>query len=312
MLNCEFVLYEYLMATVAGGMDMLAIMKEVLTGKNRIFNKYVSVTCKAKRMSGEMNTSLGNGFSNLMFMTYVCEQLGLECNGVVEGDDGLFVFVGRAPTTADFSKYGFNIKLEKHEQLCTASFCGNVFDEDDQSIITDPYYVFATFSWMNAKYLHARLGVKKSLLRCKALSLAHQYPGCPIIGKLAQYALRMTKTYDVSQFIRRSRTLATWDREQLFEAQAAQGGKRDTELYVEPGIKTRITFETLYGISPAVQIDMERYLDSLTELVPLDLPMLADYVPEDWITYSDNYVVQHNATFVPYWYPLHIEDATHI
>ena len=124
---------------VIGGEHILGIMKEVLCGKNIVQNRYLDCIIEARRMSGEMNTSLGNGFSNLMFMAFVCEKLGLNCNGVVEGDDGLFAFNGNTPSASDFTKYGFNIKLDVHSEISTASFCGNVFDPEDRQIMTCPY-----------------------------------------------------------------------------------------------------------------------------------------------------------------------------
>ena len=158
-----------------------------------------------------MNTSLGNGFSNLMFMAFVCEKLGLNCNGVVEGDDGLFAFNGNTPSASDFTKYGFNIKLDVHSEISTASFCGNVFDPEDRQIMTCPYDVLSTFGWTTNKYAKSSDKTLKALLRSKSLSLAYQYPGCPILSSLAQYGLRVTKGYNVEKVVY-SRNTSLWDR----------------------------------------------------------------------------------------------------
>ena len=40
--------------------------------------RYFNGKVVARRMSGEMNTSLGNGFGNLMMMTDVCLSIGIE------------------------------------------------------------------------------------------------------------------------------------------------------------------------------------------------------------------------------------------
>ena len=53
-------------------------MREVIQGENRVFSKWFSGSVFARRMSGEMNTSLGNGFANLMMMTEVCLRIGME------------------------------------------------------------------------------------------------------------------------------------------------------------------------------------------------------------------------------------------
>jgi len=291
--SCEFVLYEHMLGDSNAGKDMLLLMKEVLMGENRIFNKYVNARCIARRMSGEMNTSLGNGFSNLMFMGYVCETLGLgEPNGVVEGDDGLFQFVGRHPTTADFAKCGFLVKLDTYVKISQASFCGNLFDEDSMQIVTDPLDVISSFGWTTNRYRHSAEAKLKTLLRCKALSFAHQYPGCPMIGKLAQYALRVTRgrtNKDMLNFVERSRDLNLWYREQLIEA--IKYRTTDEALYVEPTQGTRILFFELYGVTESMQIMFEKYVDSLEVLQPLRFDLLVDMVPPSWRSYWDKYVV---------------------
>jgi hypothetical protein len=286
---CEFVLYEHMLSGVCGGEEILDLMKEVLTGTNKIYNRFVDGlfgTCEARRMSGEMNTSLGNGFSNLMFMSFICHEMGLEARGVVEGDDGLFSFVGKHPQTEDFAKYGFLIKLDAYDQINKASFCGNLFDENDMNIITDPYDVFATFGWTTNRYINASTRKHKMLLRSKALSLAYQYPGCPLIGKLAQYALRMTRSFwTVSQHIEHRRDISLWERDQILEAVSFSKGKKDLELYVEPGNSTRLLFEELYNIPISTQLIVEEYLDSLTELQELNIPLLSEFAPDSWQTY---------------------------
>ncbi len=84
-------------------------------------------------MSGEMNTSLGNGFSNLMFMLYACEIQGIECDGIVEGDDGAFALSlkpGQKFDESIFAEMGLTIKLEKHTDLMSMSFCGILCAEE--------------------------------------------------------------------------------------------------------------------------------------------------------------------------------------
>lgn len=292
MANCEFILYEYMLGGFGAGQEVLSIMKEVLMGNNRIFNKYLSVSCKARRMSGEMNTSLGNGFSNLMFMGYVCEQLGLpEPNGVVEGDDGLFQFLGRHPTTEDFAKYGFLIKLDAYAKISDASFCGNLFDEDSLQIVTDPRDVISSFGWTTARYRHSNSKKLGTLLRCKALSFAHQYPGCPMVGALSQYALRVTRgrtQRDLITSLGVRKDVNMWEREQL--EQAIRFSSRDEDLYESPTMGTRLLFEELYQVPVSTQLKFENYINNLSSIQPLKFDLLVDVVPKSWTTYYNEYV----------------------
>lgn len=302
MEHVEFVLYNYMLSHASGGLEVLDIMKEVLQGNNKIVNKFMSCNIKARRMSGEMNTSLGNGFSNLIFMRYICyKKSGLtyeefiktmNVEGVVEGDDGLFAFVQNPPTTEDFVQYGFDIKLNSFEQISKASFCGNLFDEEEQTIITCPYDVLSTFGWTTNRYARANKNTLRLLLKSKALSLAYQYPGCPIIGHFAQYVLRHLRSYDIKKFISNRKGICLWEREQIEEAIKFKGKARDESLFQEPGIKTRLLFEELYGITVETQRLLERSFDNLGELAPLRIPLVSDYVPASWTEYYNEYTVR--------------------
>lgn len=178
MKSCEFVLYEYMLRDVPRGLEGLWVMKTVLQGVNPIKNKFFSCVITACRMSGEMNTSLGNGFANLMLYSFQCSRLGIEAVGVVEGDDGLFsAKPGKHPTTDMFTESGCIIKLNTFTSLSEASFCGLLFDETDKQIITDPVKVLLKFGWTTKQYAGARQNKLKSLMRVKAMSTLVQYGG---------------------------------------------------------------------------------------------------------------------------------------
>lgn len=283
--NCEFVLYEHLLSQVPNGGEILDIMKEVLTGQNRVFNKFLKAKIKAKRMSGEMFTSLGNGFSNLMWMTMINNELGLKTTGVVEGDDGLFSYrAGTAPSSSEFTKRGFIIKLVTYSQISKAGFCGQLFDEDDRKVVTDPYKIVALFGWTKNRYLRSNEKTMKLLLRCKSLSMMAQYPGCPIIAAMAEYGLRVTRSYDVADFIERRRDLDSWHLERL-----RRFAKESPRVRSACSIGTRLLFEELYGISIEQQIRIETYFDSLSEITPLSIPELSENCPESWRDYYSRF-----------------------
>lgn len=286
MENCEFVLYEHMLGHIPEGNFMVGLFREVLQGENKISNKYFSAFVKACRMSGEMNTSLGNGFSNLMLMTYVCQDKGLDCTGVVEGDDGLFVFVGNSPKTQDFTDIGCLIKLETFNELSKASFCGLLFDPEARQIVTDPFEVLAQFGWTTKEYARANNKTLRMLLRSKSLSYIYQYPGCPIISELAEFGLRVTRSYDIRKYVRNGK-MCMWEREQLIDA------LDNKHLCVKEPIKiqTRLLFEELYGISYTEQLLIEKYLREKNDLSTLKFPTLNDSVPLSWAKYFDNYKV---------------------
>jgi len=261
---------------------------ESLAGENTVLNKCFSFKLRAKRMSGEMNTSLNNGFANLMVNKFLIKKLSLgSLRMAVEGDDGISkTSSGRFPTTEDYAKLGFNIEIEVHKDSATASFCGIVYDRDDRINVTDPREVLANFGWASSRY--ARCGKKKlmALLRCKALSYLHQYPGCPIIQELALYGLRMTKSYNVKSFVENDRYLSQWERDQFREII-----NLDWREVIRPvGNNTRLLVERLYQISVEEQKMIEQYLHDKEELTPL---LIDINYPREWIDYFNKYCFEN-------------------
>lgn len=287
----EFQLYDYMTEDLPEHDWFMGICNKVLAGINHISFKYFDVDIPGTRMSGEMCTSLGNGFSNLMFMLYMCESLGSTCEGVVEGDDGLFSIVGPLPTAADFQNMGLIIKIEQTRNLSEASFCGLVFDSEDLINVTNPLEVLSTTGWTSRQYAKASQSRLKLLLRCKALSLIHQYSGCPIIAAYGRYILRVTKSWDVKKYVVYNKArMNMWEWSQLRDAHREFQANKASLLSREPGLNTRFLVEKLYNITVEQQFRTEKYLDSLNTLCPLEMPWLDGDVPEPWQRYAMTYV----------------------
>lgn len=282
----EFELYDYMTSLLPEHDEFMGIITEAMLGVNDCSYKRLRVLIDATRMSGEMCTSLGNGFSNLMFMLFMCQKVGCrDVDGVVEGDDGLFTGSGAPPKSEDFEKLGLRIKIGMYDQLSEASFCGLVFDKEDCNNVTDPRDVLATFGFSNIRYLLSKRSRQLSLLRCKSLSLAHQYPGCPIISSLAQYGLRATRHITISKRFMDGAPFSMWERDQVLAAL-----KDEKNIVVKPvGINTRCLVEKLYSIPVATQLLIEKYLDSLDQVTPLDHPSIQMIMPDCWKHYDALY-----------------------
>lgn len=247
---------------------------------NTIAYKFFKVFVEARRMSGEMNTSLGNGWANYVIMDFVAKTVGSQVTGVFEGDDGLCVFHPIAPSVSDFTKLGLTVKLEYYDQLSRASFCGLVFDDHDLIVVADPKKSLATFSWIQKQYLRSRPGKLQALLRCKALSLLSQYPGCPILQALGSYGLRVTKnTTKLTAVIDTLRDM--WERDKIMAA--IKDGHEDKEV----PIRTRILVEEVFGVSVSQQLLTEEKLSLTENLEVLSVPI--DF-PEMWSSFADVYV----------------------
>ncbi len=293
MMSCEFVLYTYMLQHLPTFSKMLWAMYEVLGASNTCTFKEFVLKIVATRMSGEMCTSLGNGFSNLMFMLFTCEENGvLWVDGVVEGDDGLFAITGTPPTSDDFARLGLNIKLEVHDKIQSASFCGIIFDEEDLVNVTDPMSVLVGFGWSNRAYVNSRPSKLRNLLECKALSLVYEYPGCPVVASLARYVLRNIKSGSrLVSFVKNWKGFNTYERTTLLEAVAS---RREVgfnhRLYRDTPVRTRFLVEEKFGLPVSDQLAIESYLDSLQRLQPLDSSYILDNCRKVWCDCYEMYV----------------------
>jgi len=270
---CEMQLYKYMLSGTTEGRNAYQLIKYALCEEFFVLKGGgVTADIRGKRMSGEMCTSLGNGFSNLMLILFAAESVGTHIHGVVvEGDDGLFsVPYNSRLTTATFEDLGFRCKIDLCSDIQTASFCGNVFDEHDLVNVTDPREVLIDFGWTKRTDVKAKKIRLEMLSRAKAYSLAHQYRGCPVIGSFACYVLRATRRAH-TRLLKvldnvNDKSFTLYEKDQLIEAI-----KSDVS-YREPGLNTRILVSRLYNMAVDEQKELERFFNKL------DKPQVVDHV----------------------------------
>lgn len=281
MMACEMQLYKY-MTQYLPDQDWYNIVQKVLTGCNKCVFKLFTLYVHATRMSGEMCTSLGNGFTNLMVMLFASYKLNLRSlKGKVEGDDGIFTFYGDVPDGEWFTQLGLIIKIVEYDELSLGSFCGILCDKDDMINVTNPIDALLDFGWTTGKYAGAKHKKLLQLLRSKAMSMAYQYPGCPILDALSKYGLRVTKG---STF-----TYPTGDpyKAQMFKILFNKYGSAFPIKKI--GLNTRLLVERLYGISIETQQNFENYLNNKMDLSPIDFGDLLSLVGKDQVDYYNKY-----------------------
>jgi len=262
-IECQ--LYRWCLANCPG-VDLLC---NTLTGINRMKTRFgLKATVEGRRMSGDMCTSLGNGFTNLMLALYLASVAGAELDGYVEGDDGIFATT--VPLRSeDYAALGFTIKIENVPDPCCASFCGMIFSESGE-IVRDPRKFLQGFGWTSS-FINAGSKIMDELLRAKALSTCYETPQCPIVGAMARYALRLTAGV-CARFVN--------DGYHVFPKDAVN------ITSFNPSPDTRLLFEQLYGISIPIQLRIERAIESG------DMAQVASLIPAsaEIATYAQNYV----------------------
>lgn len=258
--SCEKQLYSHLLSNAPS-----FVMKLIshLMG-DRVTMKFPGVTVDATncRMSGEMYTSLGNGFTNLVLMHCIMRKMGgqTELNdnvrGVVEGDDGLFAVKPEfdCDTARKLaSEFGFDVKLKEVPNVFQASFCGKIFDLKSGALLADPFRALAVCGWVfdSTKLSEKR---RRLLTAAKGYSMRCLNAGCPILAVVAETLIRVGNVdlTSLSDFIRESDCFNYWTREQaLYSLGVDRTPITDS---------ARLSFEALYGICPRMQLEVERVI----------------------------------------------------
>lgn len=118
--NLEMRVYEKTM-----GKDNMEFVKHLTDDQDIMVvgDGRVSVPCS--RMSGEMNTSLGNSITNMVFIEMIMEKFNVKGNYYIEGDDGLLCFESELDIDAVqtyAAEQGFVLKIEPAETAGSAGF----------------------------------------------------------------------------------------------------------------------------------------------------------------------------------------------
>lgn len=159
----------------------------------------VKVSLKARRMSGDLCTSLGNGLTNLFVGLYIVHVLhGVpldQFDFLVEGDDGLLaVPAGTGITAGDYKDMGFNVKLCKvpnpGQGDGAIAFCG--LNIAGGQLYRDLLPFISKFAWALNSSTASRARMA-GLLKAKAMSTLCETPQCPIIAVIARTALEAHK-----------------------------------------------------------------------------------------------------------------------
>lgn len=284
----EFEVYKYICAENPEALSILKIFMDAVSGTNYIIFRLVSLTVEATRMSGEMNTSLGNGLVNFIIINFICTHLHKSSvRLIVEGDDSLFQTVADI-TSQDFIDCGLTCKLERHETINTASFCGLLYHPLTLDVITDPIKVILKTPYLPRKWSGSSKVVRLQILKCKALSILWQYPGCPILTSYAKWILRETCHLKIRK------TVLEFYKKQVFYQTAGldyniflkinsyQSVLTETPCK-EVSLHNRLLLEEKYAISIDEQIEIEKFYDSQGELRPYHHDLILNHCNSDQI-----------------------------
>jgi len=224
------------------------------------------------RMSGEMWTSLGNSFSNLMNMLFLCEINNINCDGFVEGDDGLFGMDKKILTKQSFADLGFNIKMKYVSELSNTSFCGNMFSTETLHSLVPLEQICRVFISCSSGYLDVGMRLQSMLLRSKAMSLYIQGKFTPIASVLAFNILRILGPGPI--IIDPGESWWLW--------YIMDFSKNHNFDRIKIDFRDRLQYFKMTGISIQTQIFIENNFDNAKHIDDLRIPR--DLMPRSYIS----------------------------
>lgn len=184
------------------------------------------------RMSGEMWTSLANGFSNMMMIRYMAHRLssqkGFRYDFIVEGDDGL---IG---TTSKFDlsivqRLGFRLTLREGSSINDLSFCGMILGPSDRLYCNPERTMIKYGRTMDMRIISRRKSPRfeellDSEMYTKALSMSVYGSNNPVINQVIRQSLK-----NVKHRVVRMESLDYWETD-ILEVQKHWDPQRIREL----------------------------------------------------------------------------------
>lgn len=291
-----YVLYYLFMHMIRGlssRRPIQVLLKKMVMGVNRIDGMYFTIALLQRMMSGVLWTSSGNGFLNLMFMSYISQVRGDEYpdvdmmvqwtrssfSGVVEGDDSIMPKPSWPveETTSIIRQLGLNAKVEIFESVNKAGFCGVQCDSDSMVSVRDPIKAIRKMQAIPMKYSDSPASVHRALLRGAAISGKDIAGDTPVFGAYCDWVLRATRGYDVERY---RVELDSYNRES-FDA-AVRDKLWQREANVRPS--SRGLVEQLYGIPVALQYELEHRIRQSGDRLelPISLFMTAKQIAHSY------------------------------
>jgi hypothetical protein len=275
-----------------GDNEELALLLEVMKGRNVIKFNNVTAEVDERLMSGALWTSSANGLLNLLIMSFLCAKTVFPhvrpCDvvdrvddyflGKVEGDDGICKDVRVDQDLID--NLGIRLKFERHALYGDANFCGVTCASIlKDNIITSPTKFLRKFFCLPVKYMGHKTTSHLALLRAKALSYKYNYGTCPVVGPVCDWVLTRTKSIDHRKGIDLMGGESYWHKETLARLSVAAISEL-THTKIEPCHEDRMHMEAVFGFSVEMQSIIENSLDNNVDEVRADFMMLASDVDE--------------------------------
>lgn len=247
-------------------------------------SKGVKYTARGKRMSGDMNTALGNCI--LMVLMIATFMKGKRWDLLDDGDDALLI-VERAllPWVLEnvhkaFLEFGMEVKVEDVAYtLATVNWCqGNPieYQPGKWKFVRDPTKVLSS-ALGGAKYFTAT-GARRKLVNTIGMAEMVLNLGVPVLQEYAVALMRnaaTTKSINLDEvdptYFRLHRELKAMNMKQLF--------RLDPQPITD---EARLSYSEAFGVDVEEQVAMERFLKGWTFNLDGDMRLMDDLDVAQW------------------------------
>lgn len=261
MLACEYQLFRFMSKDNPFHHSMF---KKVYHTPNHLHfrcdHRKGHIIVPGSRMSGEMWTSLANGFTNAMLFLFAVKKTQKtfkRFDYLVEGDDGL-LSTNFELDTNPITNLGFRLKIQAEEHFNQVNFCGiNVCGGQFIPDIPRRYAKFAYTLDVGASQSKKRAS---ELALARALSLAYESSGVPVLQSLAHAYIRLHSN------AKRDRRHLDWYQRYRTPMDIFENDFDAGKLFRKVSPNVRQFVEKKFGITIERQIQLETFYDSICEV----------------------------------------------
>lgn len=207
---------------------------------------------RAKRMSGDLNTALGNSMLNWAMLSAYLKDHGIDADIMLDGDDSVMVMERRAvPDVATYMRhFGMVSVVEVVDDIRKAEFCQNrlIYTKDGPVFVRNPRKVLETVP-MSPRSLDPETGLM--VLAASALGELYQAPGVPVLN------VAMANLYKLGS---KRVAFVTPDDERAYTVKIGGG-----VLSLGVDESARSDLEVAWDINIAEQLALEEHYASMTK-----------------------------------------------
>lgn len=285
---CEAVLFKHMLAN---NIEVWSIIRPIFRRDH--LEKCISMpsqrrefmTFEGSRMSGDLWTSLGNGFSNMMVFLFTLHRMSrlgmlnvtqdrpIDADWLCEGDDGYFAanvdFSAMFEQTA--TDLGLKMKMDHGQDINDVSFCSTCVGPGGLPV-PNFWRLLEKFGWVFedeiiTHYTDKPTKAEMNLLWSKTLSLNASSQGIPILQPLSVRLAKIIKNHRVCK-----KWFSYWEIEQF-------GVLEWTIQEIPITMEMRHFFAQRFGVSVEKQFEVEKLISKMTNVrtvLPLIRPSVKD------------------------------------